>query len=331
MNKVVETKKKQDIELLNKFKEAVRTWSHTYSETYRSEINRMLPQARKLINLTGACKLMTLSAPLALGGQKVMEDVDALDLIFDCPFNIDASPYVIDECDMAIGVLSDDNFDYTDKSEKIENMRKFNEDDVDLFESLINQGENILSRYANEEEEALVNNKEFNLEYDQWRAEVFRLFETHFDLKNDIVFNEIGMNQILIFKKRGASYVEIILRALKACYRIPYHQSKMDKTSNNNLTPMKQETSQPININIHNENKQNQNQNQSQELHLLVDLLKDSLAPFQIKELKEVAQADCPEPEKRQNLINKILSFGSNVGASVLANILMSPQVIGLL
>ena len=202
-------------------------------------------------------------------------------------------------------------------------MRQFNEDDVTLFDSLIKQGEGILKRYKSEKEEDLVNSKEFNDEYDQWRADCFRLFETHFDLK-DTVFHEIGMNQMFIMRKRSAKYVEMILRAMNTCYRIPYkkgsHQSAKADTK---------VAAQPININIHNENQQSQNQ--SQELHILVDLLKESLAPYQLDELREVASADVPVPEKRKNLMEKILSFGTNVGASVLANILTHPEVIGML
>ena len=74
-----------------------------------------------------------------------------------------------------------------------------------------------------------------------------------------------------------------------------------------------------------------QNQKQSQEVNLLVDLLKNSLAPYQLEELKEVAKADMPVSEKRQSLMDKILSFGSNVGASVLANILTNPAVYNCL
>ena len=200
-------------------------------------------------------------------------------------------------------------------------MRKFNEEDITLFESLINQGERILNRYNSEQEETLVNSKEFNDEYDQWRTDVFRLFETHFNMK-DMVFNEIGRQHILIYTKRGKTNVEIILRAMRSCYRIPYHKTATEKAE-----PKVMQT--PVNINIHNENKQSQNQ--SQELHLIVDLLKDSLAPYQLEELREVAKADVPAPEKRKKLMDKILSFGESFGASVLANILTNPQVIGML
>ena len=76
---------------------------------------------------------------------------------------------------------------------------------------------------------------------------------------------------------------------------------------------------------------QKQNQEQRQDLHLLVDLLKESIAPYQLEELKKVAIADVPVPEKRKNLFDKIQSFGINFGASVLANMLTNPQITGLL
>lgn len=82
-----------------------------------------------------------------------------------------------------------------------------------------------------------------------------------------------------------------------------------------------------VNINTTVTQNQEQNQKQSQEVNLLVDLLKNSLAPYQLEELKEVAKADLPVSEKRKTLMDKILSFGSNVGASVLANILTNPVV----
>lgn len=202
-------------------------------------------------------------------------------------------------------------------------MRKFNEEDITLFESLINQGEKILARYKSEQEDTLVSSEVFNSEYDQWRTDVFRLFETHFDLKNDIVFSEIGQNSIFIFKKRGAHYVEIILRAMKACYRIPYNK----KQAKVQTQCPKEQTQAPVSVNIHNTN--NQSQNQTQSLDVFVNLLKESIAPYQLAELKQIASSEAPVEEKRKSLIEKIMGFGSNVAASVLANILTHPEVVG--
>lgn len=86
-----------------------------------------------------------------------------------------------------------------------------------------------------------------------------------------------------------------------------------------------------VNTTVTQNQEQNQSQKQSQEVNLLVDLLKDSLAPYQLEELKEVAKADIPTPEKRKSLMEKIIGFGTNVGASVLANILTNPAVYGIL
>ena len=86
-----------------------------------------------------------------------------------------------------------------------------------------------------------------------------------------------------------------------------------------------------VNFNTTVTQNQEQRQKQSQEVKLLVDLLKISLAPYQLEELKEVAKTDMPDSEKRKNLMEKILSFGSNVGASVLANILTNPTVYSCL
>lgn len=86
-----------------------------------------------------------------------------------------------------------------------------------------------------------------------------------------------------------------------------------------------------VNVNTTVNQNQEQSQKQLQEVNFLVDLLKNSLAPYQLEELKEVAGTDMPVSEKRQNLMDKILSFGSNVGASVLANILTNPTVYSCL
>lgn len=99
------------------------------------------------------------------------------------------------------------------------------------------------------------------------------------------------------------------------------------------IPTLKQTSTQDNSVNINTTVTQNQEQSQtqSQEVNLLVDLLKNSLAPYQLEELKDVAKADIPVSEKRQNLMDKILCFGSNVGASVLANILTNPAVYSCL
>ena len=317
-----QTRKEKDIDLLKTFKNAVAAWGSTHETMYRSEVNSMLPHIRKILTATSANKYLTLNAPPMIGGQRVFTNVNVIDLIFDCPFDINVTPYVMDECDMAIGVLTDKSFVYPEDNRN-EGMRKFDEDEVSLFESLITQGEGILGRYRSEQEVVLVSSKEFNDEYDQWRTDVFRLFETHFDFKNDVVFREIWENRLFIVKKRNAKYVEILLRTLKSCYRIPYKKATITKMKEE-TTPMSANEQQSINININNSNSQSQEQNQKQqqEQDLLVELLKECLTPYQLEELKKITQSGVPVSEKRKNLFEQILSFGNNVGANILADLL---------
>lgn len=318
-----ESQRKKDLNLLKNFRQDVLDWKNGHGD--RSAINQKMVRVRKLLAITNSSKYLTMDAPQLAGGKRLFTDVNVLDLLFEAPYDADVTPFVIDAVDSAIGVLSDSGFEYPKESSitktNSEQMRKFNEDEITLFESLISQAESILKRYETQDQNELVNSKEFNKEYDQWRADVFRLFETHFDYPKGIVFQEILQNHIFIFQKRSAKYVEIIHRAMEACYRIPYKKQSTGAD--------KKDDGQPININIHNENKQSQNQ--SQEVSLLIDLLKDSLAPYQLEELKEAAQADMPVAEKRKTLFDKIVGFGTNVGASVLANILTNPAVYSLL
>lgn len=114
--------------MLTTFRELVMSWRKTHSSTYRTEINKLLPQVREVITLAKANRYITLNAPLSMGGQRVLNNVDALDLIFDCPFNQDVTPHVIDECDMALGVLNSDRFEYPEevknKTQNTKNNKK---------------------------------------------------------------------------------------------------------------------------------------------------------------------------------------------------------------
>ena len=82
----------------------------------------------------------------------------------------------------------------------------------------------------------------------------------------------------------------------------------------------------------------NQNQTQSQEqtqkqtidIEVIINALKDELTGKQLKELDSIIK----EPEssdKGKKVVEKILSFGLNVTAGILGNILTNPQIVGLI
>jgi len=87
-----------------------------------------------------------------------------------------------------------------------------------------------------------------------------------------------------------------------------------------------------INLTVNQNQTQTQEQSQKQTIDIeqIIDVLKDELTGKQLKELDLIIK----EPnslEKGKKLTDKLLSFGSNVAAGILGNILINPQIIGLI
>ena len=83
-------------------------------------------------------------------------------------------------------------------------------------------------------------------------------------------------------------------------------------------------------ISIQTNVKQEQTQNQTQTVNVLEAALKDSFAPYQLEELKEILKSDQPREDKRKSLMEKLKSFGSDVASGALANILSNPEVLSM-
>jgi hypothetical protein len=84
-------------------------------------------------------------------------------------------------------------------------------------------------------------------------------------------------------------------------------------------------------VNVNNSNLQSQTQEQEQEVSLnfefVVECLKKGLRDTEIEELKEILEADEEPKIKKRKFSEKLISFGSDVGSNILANILTNPQV----
>lgn len=81
-------------------------------------------------------------------------------------------------------------------------------------------------------------------------------------------------------------------------------------------------------LTINNTNQQEQKQTQSITINLFLEAIKDDLTGRQLKELKEVISESGKDKEKARNgIIAKIKSFGSDVAASIVANILTNPAI----
>ena len=72
----------------------------------------------------------------------------------------------------------------------------------------------------------------------------------------------------------------------------------------------------------------NMSQSQSQSLHFVIESIKDLLTGEQIKQLKEILNSDVSEATKKESIFERIKSFGSDVAANILANIITSQNFI---
>ena len=88
-------------------------------------------------------------------------------------------------------------------------------------------------------------------------------------------------------------------------------------------------TDKSVNINTTVTQHQEQNQNQHQEviIKILLEAAKDELTGKQRKELLELAETTKDPQEAHKSIIAKLKSFGEDVAANIVANILSNPQV----
>lgn len=106
-------RKKKDLDILNDFKITLQMWNLNHLQVDRSKLNQLMPKVRYILNVTKTNKYVNIDAPLNMGGQHIVNNGNCLDYIFGAPFNLDVTSYVYDAIDSAIGVLSDDEFEYS--------------------------------------------------------------------------------------------------------------------------------------------------------------------------------------------------------------------------
>ncbi len=73
-----------------------------------------------------------------------------------------------------------------------------------------------------------------------------------------------------------------------------------------------------INISVN----QNQNLNQSINVSLIKEIIQDELKGSQLKEIEKVLKSNEQPETKRKKIIDKLKSFGSDVSANIIANLL---------
>lgn len=68
-------------------------------------------------------------------------------------------------------------------------------------------------------------------------------------------------------------------------------------------------------------------QNQTLNISLFIEAIKDELSGKQIKELKDIESSESDPIKKKEKIITKIKSFGSDILSNIVANILTNPTI----
>jgi hypothetical protein len=154
-------------------------------------------------------------------------------------------------------------------------------------------------------------------EYENWLATTKRFLRIHYPNDKYVSdFEEISNNRLSEDQQRK------MLAILEAIAKLP------------TVVPQKtkEQTGKGVSVitNVNNTNSQTQSQEQSFAIDMFLEAIKDDLTGKQIKELKEVLTESGNDAEKaRGGIIEKLKSFGSDVAANIVANILTNPIIWG--
>lgn len=152
-------------------------------------------------------------------------------------------------------------------------------------------------------------------EYENWLATTKRFLDIHY--KNDKYVSEFEkISNDSLNGDQQRKMLAILIAIAKLPTVIP--QKTEEQTGNRvNFT-----------TNFSNTNTQSQNQEQSLAIDMFLEAIKDDLTGKQIKELKEVLTESGNDAEKaRGGIIEKLKSFGSDVAANIVANIITNPAI----
>lgn len=157
-------------------------------------------------------------------------------------------------------------------------------------------------------------------QYDNWSSYQEWLMKTtrylHIKYPNDKFVSDFESiaTQHLHPEQQGA-LLAILKSLLELPTIVPIRQKKNGKEINVNTT-------------INNSNSQSQNQEQSIVVNLFLEAIKDDLTGKQVKELKDVlVECGNDKPKAWKRIVEKIKSFGSDVAANIVANILTNPTI----
>lgn len=151
--------------------------------------------------------------------------------------------------------------------------------------------------------------------YERWKSLVIRFLSLNFP--EDRCIKDFESATVELKKQHNSPEVfERMIGILQSCQLFPALPKKeiekpiIDKSVNVNVTQT-----------------QSQSQEQSFAIDIFLEAIKDEIKGKQLKELKAIAQEE-PNPEKaKTKVLDKIKSWGGDVLANVIANIVTNPNI----
>jgi hypothetical protein len=149
-------------------------------------------------------------------------------------------------------------------------------------------------------------------EYGTWKATAKRFIGVNYpDDKAVEEFEQTAKNRLSLGNHRH------LLAILKAIKTIPQP----------NTVPMDSDKKSG-DIIVNNSNTVNQTQNTTVQYAFFIESIRNELTGRQFQEIKDIIDQHKDSPETaRPKIIEKLMSFGSNVAASILGNLMTNPNI----
>lgn len=149
--------------------------------------------------------------------------------------------------------------------------------------------------------------------YEKWKNIVIRFLTASYS--GDRCVKDFEEKAESFSKNFNPNIFDDILGLLESCRAIPIlplvqkaPTSKIDKSIHVNVT-------------------QSQSQEQSFAINIFLEAIKDEITGRQLKELKSIAQEESNPEKAKSKILEKVKSWGENISASIIANIITNPTI----
>ena len=149
--------------------------------------------------------------------------------------------------------------------------------------------------------------------YEIWKQTVIRFLSSNYS--GDRCIKDFENNVSIFEKYYSTKYFDAMLGVLASCETVPIIPKTVPSSHEGKL----------VNINL--TQTQSQSQEQSQILDIFIEAIRDEISGKQLKELRRIIKEEGNTEKTRLKIIDKIKSWGDNIMASIIANIITNPTI----